>query len=174
MKTYYIIRLSLFTAIAVLIGVFSHDLLHSLQYLVGSVMVLFGIEGIVIPFIKDKFKCYQGIEIYLGHIDLILGIVILTTITDFNSICVIWGTWTIVRESVDLYEIAHKAMHRFPALFSFALSVTEIVLSIFLIINATEHHALTHIYLLVPEFIINGISPLLFEIHKKRRKKKTV
>lgn len=172
MRNYLIIRLALFTAIAVLIGVFSTQLMEYLQYLVGGVMILFGVEGMILPIFKDYKKFLGDMQFYLGHVDMILGIVIITSIPNFNDICIIWGTWTIVREAVDLYEIGHKAMHRFPALFSFALSITEIVLSILLIINAEEHHALTHIYLLVPEFIITALSPLLFEVHKKRHQKK--
>lgn len=172
MKNYLIIRLSIFTAIAVLIGVFAHDLIYYLKSLVGSVMILFGVEGLLFPIFRVKKKFLTEMQFYLGIVDLILGVVLITSIKNFDDICIIWGTWTIVRESVDLYEIGHKVMHRFPAVLSLALSIAEIVLSVFLIIYAEERQAMTHIYLLVPEFVINGLSPLLFEIHKKRRKKK--
>ncbi len=172
MKIYYSIRLVFYTAVAVLIGVFSHQLLDYLSYLVGAVMVLFGVEGMFIWTIKAKKKVLQEAQFFLGIVDLILGIVVLTSIHVFDYVCIIWATWTIVREAFDLYEIAHKLFHRFPAVLSVALSITEIVFSIMLLLYATEHHALTHVYLLIPEFIINGLSPLLFEIHKKRRSRK--
>ena len=169
MRSYFTIRLTVFTAIAVLIGVQSHFLIDYLQYLVGSVMILFGIEGIVLPIITGPKKFFTDVQLYLGHVDLLLGLVVITSITKFDHICIIWATWTIVRESFDLYETGHKAVHGFPAIFSFSLSITEIVFSVLLLLYATEHHALTHIYLLIPEFIVNGLSPLLFDIHKKRR-----
>ena len=176
MRNYYLIRLVVVTVIAVLIGIYSNHILESyLQYLVGSVMILFGVEGIFIPIINDNKKFFNDVQFYLGHVDLLLGLVVITSIPRFDHICIIWATWTIVRESFDLYEIGHKAAHGFPAVFSFVLSITEIVFSILLLLFATEHHALTHIYLLIPEFIVNGLSPLLFDIHKKRRsRKKTI
>ena len=85
------------------------------------------------------------------------------------------GAWNaaLQREAFDLYEIVHKATHRFPAVLSLILSIVEIVFSVLLILYASKHHALTHIYLLIPELVVNGFSPIIFEIHKKRRKKKT-
>ena len=135
-------------------------------------MIVFGAEGILISIAKARKKVFQEAQFFLGHVDLILGVVVVTTVHQFDYVCVIWATWTIVREAFDFYEIAHKIYHKFPAIFSMILSVVEIVFSIMLLIFATEHHALTHIYLLIPEFVINGLSPLLFEIHKKRRSKK--
>ena len=174
MQIYYTIRLMLFTVIAVLIGIQARFIIEAdvLHYLVSSVMILFGLEGIIYPIIKDYKKFYVDAQFYLGHVDLILGLVVITTIRKLDYVCMIWATWTIVREAFDLYEVGHKAMHGFPAFLSLALSITEIVFSVFMLIEATEHHALTHIYLLIPEFIINGLAPLLFDIHTKRKKKK--
>ena len=174
MQIYYTVRLVIFTVIAVLIGVQAKFIIEAdvLHYLVSSVMILFGLEGIIYPIIKDRKKFYVDAQFYLGHVDLILGLVVITTIRKLDYVCMIWATWTIVREAFDLYEIGHKAMHGFPAFLSLALSVTEIVFSVFMLIEATEHHALTHIYLLIPEFIINGLAPLLFDIHTKRKKKR--
>lgn len=174
MRYYYIIRLTIFTALAVLIGVQARFIIEAdvLHYLVSGVMILFGVEGIAIPIFKDHKKFYIDPQFYLGHVDLLLGLVVITSIRQLDYVCMIWATWTIVREAFDFYEIGHKAMHKFPAIVSLALSVTEIVFSIMMLIEATEHHALTHIYLLIPEFIINGLAPLLFDIHTKRKAKK--
>ena len=169
MKIYYTLRLVLYTVLAVLIGVYSHQLLDYLHYLVGGVMVLFGIEGIFIPVAKDIKTFIHKPQFFLGHVNLVIGIVMMAAIRDFNNICMIWATWTIVREAFEIYEEVHKLIHRFPAVLSFILSIVEVVFSILLLIYASEHHALTHIYLLIPELIINGLSPLLFEIHLKRR-----
>ena len=171
MRTYFIIRLVFYTAIATLIGVFSLQLLDYLSYLVGTVMLLFGLEGVILPIIKVHKKFIHEPAFFLGLVDVTLGIVVIAAIHQFDYVCIIWATWTIVREAFDFLEIAHKVWNKFPAIFSFILSVTEIVFSILLLIYATEHHALTHIYLLIPEFIINALSPLLFEIHKKRKSK---
>lgn len=172
MRIFFSIRLVFFITIATLIAVFSTQLLDYLPFIVGGVMILFGIEGILIPISKSPSKFFNDAQFFLGHIDLLLGIVMMCSIRQFDYICIVWGTWTIVRESFDLYEVVHKVYHKFPAILSFALSVIEIVFSVLLIIYASEHHALTHIYLLIPEFIVNGISPFLFFIHKNKRKKR--
>ena len=177
MRIYYIIRFVIFTILAVLIGIFSHQLLEYLDYLVGGVMLIFGLGGLFFPIYRSKKKFFEEYQFYLGCIEILLGIIIMTAFKDangFNSVCMIWGTWTIVRESFELYETSHKFMHKFPAILSLALSIVEIVFSILLIVSAEEaieHHALTHIYLLVPEFIIYALSPLLFDIYSHKNKK---
>ena len=156
---------------AVLIGVFAHELLEYLHLLVGAVMLVYGVEGIFFPCTRSKIKFFIEYQFYLGFIEILLGILMMTAVKDFNNICMIWATWTIVRESFELYEETHKILKRFPALLSLSLSIVEIVFSVLLIIFASEHHALTHIYLLVPEFIICGLSPLLFELYKAHKEK---
>lgn len=170
MRIYFYIRLGLLTTFAILFGVFAHQILGYLHFLVGGVMTLYGVEGLIFSNYRAKKHFYKDYQFYLGQIEILLGIVMLSSVREFNTICVIWGTWTIVRESYELYEVSHKLSYRFPAFLSLALSVIEIIFSILLILFASEHHALTHIYLLIPEFIVIGLSPLLFEIHKQRHK----
>lgn len=174
MRIYFYIRLAIFTAIAVLIGIQAKFIIEAevLHYLVSSVMLLFGVEGIVLPIIKDVKKFYADSQFYIGLIDLILGLVVIIAIRQLDYVCMIWATWTIVREAFEFYEIGHKAMHKFPAILSLALSIVEIVFSVMMLLEATEHHALTHIYLLVPEFIVSGLAPILFDLYQKRLEKK--
>ena len=171
MRNYYYFRVAIFTALAVLIGVFAHELLPNLHYLVGAAMILYGFEGLLFTFVRLKSGFYKDYQFFLGCIELLLGIVMMSLMRNMHFICVMWGTWTIVRESFELYETTHKFLHKFPAVLSLALSIIEIVFSILLIVAAEEphHHALTHIYLLIPELIINALSPLLFEIQLKRK-----
>lgn len=177
MKIYYFIRLAVLTALAVLIGVFSHHLLeHLLQYLVGGVMILFGVENLLFSFLEKKKGAFFEYQFYLGGADLLLGLIVITAVPAFEQICIVWATWTIVRESLDIFEAVHKAKQGFPAVLSFALSVVEIVFSILLLLSATgehaHHHALTHVYLLIPEFVICGLAPLAFLLYKEWIEKK--
>ena len=176
MRNYYIFRLVVFTAMAVLIGVFAHELLPNLHYLVGAAMILYGFEGILFTVARVKSGFYKDYQFFLGCMELLLGIVMMSLMRNMHFICVMWGTWTIVRESFELYETSHKLLHKFPAVLSLALSIIEIVFSVLLIVAAEEphHHALTHIYLLIPELIINALSPLLFDFHLKRRGHKEI
>ena len=174
MRNYYIFRLIVFTAFSVLIGVFAHDIISYLHYLVGGVMLLYGFEGILFTIARVKLDFYKDYQFFLGCMELLLGIIMMALVRDFNIICVMWGTWTIVRESFELYETSHKFLHKFPAILSLALSIIEIVFSVLLILHASHHHALTHIYLLIPELIINAISPLLFYFYQTHKAKKVV
>lgn len=176
MRNYYIFRLAVFTAMAVLIGVFAHELLPNLHYLVGAAMILYGFEGILFTITRVKMAFYKDYQFFLGCMELLLGIVMMSFMRNMHFVCVMWGTWTIVRESFELYETSHKFLHKFPAILSLALSIIEIVFSILLIVAAEEphHHALTHIYLLIPELIVNALSPLLLEIYLKRRGHKEI
>jgi len=174
MKYYLFVRLFVLTVFAVLIGVFARNLLDLLHYLVGGVMLLYGLEGLIFPLLKDRKNILKEYQTFLGVIELLLGIIMVTTIRDMTTICVMWGTWTIVRESYELFETSHKFMNKFPAILSFVLSIVEIVFSVLLIISAYEdyeHHALTHIYLLVPELIINAISPILYNLFEHKFQK---
>ena len=170
---YYWLRLFIFTALAVLIGVFAHQLIEYLPFLVGGVIVIYGFEGVLFPISRVKGKFFHEYQFFLGLVQLLLGILMMAKVRDFNNICMIWATWTIVRESFELYETTHKFLKKFPAILSLSLSMIEIVFSVLLIIYATEHHALTHIYLLIPEFVINGLSPLLFIYYSKHILKKS-
>ena len=172
MKIYFFIRLGLLTTFAILIGVFSFQLINYLHFLVGGVMALYGVEGLIFANYREKQNFFKDYQFYLGMIEILFGLIMMTTVRDFNTICVIWGTWTIVRESYELYEVSHKFYHKFPAIFSLTLSIVEIVFSVLLILYASEHHALTHIYLLIPEFIVIGLSPIAFELHIKHKKNK--
>ena len=172
MRIYYIVRLSLFLAIAVLIGVYAQHLLEYLPFLVGGVIVLYGFEAMFLPVTRLKLFFFREYQFYLGLVEVLLGSVMMAVVRDFNSICMIWGTWTIVRESFEIYETGVKILKKFPAFLSLSLSIIEIVFSVLLIVFASEHHALTHIYLLVPEFVIYGISPLLFELYREYQMKK--
>ena len=174
MRNYYIFRLIVFTAFSVLIGVFAHDIISYLHYLVGGVMLLYGFEGILFTIARVKLDFYKDYQFFLGCMELLLGIIMMALVRDFNIICVMWGTWTIVRESFELYETSHKFLHKFPAILSLALSIIEIVFSVLLILHASHHHALTHIYLLIPELIINAVSPLLFYFYQTHKAKKAV
>lgn len=171
LKYYFVIRAVLFIAIAVMIAVFANQLFEYLNYLVGGVILLYGFEGLFMPITRTRSRFFTDYQFYLGLVELLLGIMMICVVKDFNNVCMIWATWTIVRESFELYETSHKLLKKFPAVLSLSLSIIEIVFSILLIIFASEHHAMTHIYLLIPEFIINGISPLLFKIYLSYRKR---
>ncbi len=171
MNNYKYIKLSVYVTLAVLAGVYAHKVVEHLQYIVGSLMLLYALDSFITAFGEKKHKALLDVHPYLGAVELIMGIMLIVSIKDFETICVVWATWTIIREAFEFYEMAHMVKINFFPVLSIIESVVEIVFSILLIMHPTEHHALTHVYLLIPELIISGFSPLLLHFHKKRKKK---
>lgn len=89
MKNYYIFRLVVFAAIAVVIGIFAHELLPNLHYLVGAAMILYGFEGLFFPVTRSIKGFYTDYQFYLGQVELLLGIVMMSAIRDPQTVCVI-------------------------------------------------------------------------------------
>ena len=87
--------------------------------------------------------------------------------------CIIWATWSIVRESYEIKEVVSDIKSVLPKILSGAESIAVIVLSVMLILEPTEHHALIHMYMLVIELVLNPATVLLDElfIHLKEKKK---
>lgn len=170
MKFYHYIKLVIFIAFATLIFVYNKELLEYLHYLVSSLMIAFGVENIIVKIIKDKKKCFKDLWFAYGFAELLIGLVMIISIRDYTSICVIWGVWSILREAIELHEIASGELKGIPAILSGVESIVAIVFSIMLIMEPGEHHAHVHVYLLIPELLVSGFVPVLDELLDKYRK----
>ena len=168
---YLLIKLAIFLVFAVLIIIFTHDIVSNLRIFIGMLMVVYGVEAIIFDLIFNRKGFFHQGRNYLGFVEIILGITLLATSIDFETTCVIWATWSIIRESYEIKEIITETKCIILAIISAIETVVVIVLSIMLIINATEHHALIHCYLLVAELILTPLIPLLDEIiiHKNKK-----
>ena len=82
----------------------------------------------------------------------------------YESVCVIWATWSILRESYEIKEIACELKNIVPKVISGVESIVVIVFSILLLIEPGHHHALIHLYLLLAELLITPLTPLLDEL----------
>ena len=113
-------------------------------------------------------------EFFYGTIQMSLGLIILLFLKDevssqdYQSICIIWAVWSILRESREIEEAVIKMCKRIPVFLDLMESIVCIVFSILLIINPNEHHALIHIYLLSVELFTICLFPLLGDIYAKR------
>ena len=164
MKLYNYIKLAIFAVFSVLIIVYANNLLHSLQYFIGSLMVAFGLENVIVPAVLHKKKAIKEIKFLYGFLEVALGIMILAVISNFVVICVMWSTWSIMREIFEIHEIFTGKIKGSIAVVSFIESVIVFVFSFMLIITPTEHHASSHIYLLIAELLITGFSPVFDEM----------
>ena len=170
---YLIIKFAVFTILAVFVLIFREKLVEHLQPFIGSLMIFYGLEGILYEVLCHKLHFIHVGKSYLGLIELIFGTVLLIAPLEFAYVCIIWATWSIVRESYELKEVVSEIKTLPPKILSGAESIAVIVLSVMLILEPGEHHALIHMYMLVIELILNPATVLLDEllIHLKEKKK---
>ena len=169
MKIYHYFKLVVFIAFAVLVFVLREELLMNLQYLVGSLMLLYGLENVILISIKERTQARKSIWFIFGYSEVLLGLVTLIAIGNYVAVCVMWGVWSILRESLEIYEITSGEIKGIPAIISGIESAVAIVFSVLLIITPGEHHAKTHIYLLIVELIITSFIPVLKELLNRKR-----
>lgn len=171
--TYFIIKTVLYTILAVLVLVFRKKLVSHLPAFIGALMVLYGVEGILLDLLFHRHHFFNEGKTYLGFIELLFGIIVLCAKLEFIHVCIIWGTWTIVRESYEIREVIVEIKSITPKLISGIESAVVIILSATLLLEPGDHHALIHTYLLAVELILSPLCVLLDEliINYKEKKK---
>lgn len=169
MKIYHFIKLAIFIVFSSLVFVFRKDLLMNLHYLVGSLILLYGAEETLVFTIVFKKAAYTKFWFVFGLIEAMIGIIVLCSIRDYTSVCVIWALWSILREAVEIYEITSGEVKGLAAVISAVESLVAITFSILLMVTPGEHHAKTHIYLLIIELIVTALVPVLRELAKNKK-----
>ena len=169
---YYIIKLAVFVILAALVFAFRVQLVEHLQPFIGSLMIFYGLEEMLYEILCHKLHFIHKSKTYLGLVELIFGIVLLIAPLAFEYVCIIWATWSIVRESYELKEVVSEIKMLAPKILSGAESIAVIVFSVMLILEPGEHHALIHMYLLVVELVFNPFTVLLDELLVRLKEKK--
>ncbi len=168
---YNLIKLGVYLVLAILIFIFKEQLVEHLKFFIGGLMILYAVEEILFIIIHHIHHILHEDKVYLGFIELILGIVLMCVNVSYESVCIIWATWSILRESYEIKEIACELKHIVPKIISGVESLVIISFSILLIIEPGEHHAMIHLYLLLAELVIAPLTPLLDELLMKKKKK---
>ena len=169
---YLLVKLALFVTLAVLVFIFREKGVEHLKPFIGSLMVLYGVDGVAYELVCHGKHFYLANKTYLGFIELMLGIVLIAVPIQFEYVCVIWATWSIIREAHEIKEIVVDMKMILPRILSGAESIAAIVFSILLILEPGEHHALIHMCLLSVELILNPLVLLIdeFLIYIKEKK----
>ena len=167
---YNLIKLVIYTVLAVLIFVFREKLVENLKYFIGGLMILYALEEILFIVIHHVHHLLHEDKVYLGFIELVLGVVLLCTNFSVEEVCIVWATWSILRESYEIKEIACELKNIAPKILSGTESLVIIVFSIMLLFEPGEHHAMIHLYLLLAELVIAPLTPLLDELLSKNKK----
>ena len=177
MKIYYYIKFIVFFALAVLLCFYHLEAIDNLRYIVSSLMIFFGLESMVLSIIRNKKDFYRDIWFAFGGAELLVGLTLLFGVEEFVAICVTWAVWTILRETIDLHEIAKGDIKGVTAIISGIESIVAIAFSILLIVTPSTYHAHTHVILLIVELIVTVLTPIIPELggrYKKERAKKTI
>ena len=175
---YYFVNLIIYVALAICVFIFREHLVEHLKYFIGGLMTLYGVEEILFEIVfKDKHFWHKD-KIYLGIIELAFGVALLCLNLHDNAeetlirTCLIWATWSIVRESFEIKELVTEIKSWTLTIISGIESIAVIVLSVMLILNPGEEDAMIHMYLLLLELLLTPLIPLLDEILLERKHKK--
>ena len=144
-----IVEMAIVVVISVFVLIFKDVLIGNIKYFVGAIMVYEGIEEIVLEIIHVKKDFWKTSKTYQGFIDIIFGIVLLSLFIDpeieYIVVCVVWASWSIVRESHEIKRIVTDVRCITPRIISGVESVAVIIFSILLILEPGEHHAMIHL-----------------------------
>lgn len=170
---YHLVKLIVCVILSILVLVFREQLVHlnNLKYFIGALMVAYGLDEIAFEVYCHKLHFIHEHKTYLGLVELVLGATMLILALDYEAVCVIWATWSIIRESYEIKELVTEIKSITLTVISGVESVAVIVLSIMLIAEPGEHHAMIHLYLLLFEFILTPLVPLLDEIIEQKKLK---
>ena len=169
-KIYKFTKLVLFILMGVAILILNKQIMNNdgtiLNGLVGSIIALYGLEGILLPIFTKKIKA-EKIEMLNGGIDVLIAIVMIFLLEghpyELRTVCILWSLWSIMREGVEIFDKGFVGIRNHPitSAINIAESLIVIVFSIMLITakdaHELEHHAHAHVILLGIELIIEVI-----------------
>lgn len=168
---YHFVKLIVSTILATLVFIFREPLVENLKYFIGSLMLVYGVEEIAFEIYGHHLKFYQKGKTYLGLVEVILGLTTLIMPLEYSAVCIIWATWSIIRESHEIKELVTEIVSVPLTIISGLESIAVIVLSIMLIAEPTHHHAMIHIYLLLVELVLTPLVPMLDEYFELKKHK---
>ena len=174
MKKGMLAKTILFGTLGILILIFNHPAMEYLNYVVGGAIFLYAIYAIGNSIFRvDILENDHGL--IEGLILLLFAVLVMFFVSDdLVKICLIWGTWSILREAKEITEDLHRIAHKGPGFISIVESIVIIVLSVSMIMNPTEHHAHVHVILLGIELILEVAFPYLYMLWYKVTKREPV
>ena len=169
-KFYQLSKFVLFVAMGVLVLVFNQAIMSNdgaiLNGIVGTVIAIYGLEGIIVPVVTKQMKEHR-VQMLNGGINVLIAIIMIFMLEghpdELRILCVLWSLWSIMREGEEIVEKGFMGITKHPIVSSinFAESIVVLVFSVMLICakdhHELAHHAHTHVILLGIELIIEVI-----------------
>ena len=189
-KIYKMTKLILFVLMGIAILVLNEKIMeHSdiLNYLVGGIIAIYGLEGVILPITTRKIKS-ERIEMFGGGVNVLIAIIMIFLIDknpeELRILCVLWSLWSIMREGEEIFDKGFEGIRNHPitSAINIVESIVVIVFSVELIIAHNDHelmhHAHAHVILLGIELIIEVIWVYVGEfearIFKRLRRRHTI
>lgn len=171
MKPWLAVKTAIYALAGILVLIFNNQLMGYVGYLVGSTVMLFGVNIVIISLLEKKY--FGNESIFFGAImHFIIGAILFIVAGDIVKICVVWAVWSILREEKELTQAVSRLMQKKPGLINAAESVLIMVFSLIMVVNPSERHAHFHVYLLGIELILEVMFPFAnFFIDKHIAKK---
>ncbi len=160
MRIWRIIKTILYIIAGLFIIIFNKFCLDNLPYVVGTVILAYGLENVIVWSIKGVVK--EDSSFFEGLVLILLSLIMMLYVEDNFVIClVIWAVWNLIREGREISISVKRLIKRQPGLFNILESIIIIVLSTELILEPVAHHAHVHIFLLGVELLLE----VLFQIY---------
>lgn len=158
---------------ATIIFILHDHFVEGIDYLISSILFLYGLSDVAISFFEEE-KYYETVNFYFGLVELFLGMIVIVGLEGYEDVCIIWGVWSIFRESFEIKELVKHLKNKkyVSSIINLIESIIVIILSTFMLFEPSVHHASIHIYLLVSELIISSIIPITEAYFNKKNHKK--
>ena len=161
MKVLRFTKLAIYLTIGVLLGVFHVFIIDNLSFTLPIIMILYGIEAVSMAVYYHRKDFHIQHRFYWGLVEILLGIVVLVAVVDFEVTCIVWAIWAILREAEEIREAVETKDSLITSIIVIAIGIINMVFSVLLIIHPGEHHATIHLYLLIVELAVASIVPII-------------
>jgi uncharacterized membrane protein HdeD (DUF308 family) len=172
LKIWAISKFIVFTALSVCIFVFFDHFFSTLHYLVGSIILFYGIEIVIFDFVKTH-HIIRNPGFFFGVAEISIGLCLIFAIRDEKATYAVWAMWSIFREFDEIRR--HVTFWKNDVYTPLATleAIAVIVLSLFLLVTLEMEHARIHLYLLGIELITVVILPIChnWKLSSLKRKK---
>ncbi|MBO4251407.1 MAG: hypothetical protein J5911_01960 [Clostridia bacterium] len=153
MKKWQIIKAILYFALSILIIIFNNEIMPYVGILVGAVVCLYALEELLIAAAK-RTLFNNAYLLSDGTVQLLIGAILFIVSSDIIKVCLVWGVWSIIRESKEFAEAIKSIVAKRWGVINALESVVVVVLSFFLVLEPKEEHARLHLFLLAAELAI--------------------
>ena len=161
MKYFRFVKLGVFVAIGVVLGAFHTFMVENLRYSLTTIMILYGLEALSFSLYYHRKDFYKQHRFYWGLVEILLGVVVMSSVSDFTTICITWAIWAILREAEEIKEAVLDISNLITSIIEIITGTVNVVFSVLMIMNPTFEHATIHLYLLIVELVIASGIPII-------------